>query len=96
MLLPLQQQQSSHLVISQLAQLPKLSNLDLSANQLIGLVPPLPFAQYVDVCGIGGQTQPASAEEGGGGLTGEGGGFACPLPPGAAACNYNSANVTCG
>ena len=54
------------------------------------------YAQYVDVCGIGGQTQPASAEEGGRGLTGEGGGFACPLPPGAAACNYNSANVTCG
>ena len=80
----------------ELRRLTKLTALRLDGNLFNGTVPPLPFAQYADVCGIGGQTQPAAAEGGAGGGAGEGGGFACPLPPGAAACNYNSENVTCG
>jgi hypothetical protein len=75
---------------SSLAQLSMMTELVLSSNQLTGLVPPLPFAQYT-----GGQygcvlDEPAYCQ---GGPSGDCNHFKCPLPAGSEQCRNGAESV---
>ena len=64
-----------------LSKMTELYTLDFDTNNLTGVVPPLPFAQYAGICCLENKRSYNTNH------------FTCPLPPGASTCNGDATGI---